>query len=276
MTSFQKPADDRAGGPGATGGPPGTAPAPTPAPDDAGPGRPGSGVPEGDSHAVTQAAMAEAFGGVRGMVETTVPGLVFVLVYTISSELRPSAIAALGVSLALGLSRLVTRGTLKHAFSGVFGVAIGVVFAMMTGNAKDFYLPGLLYGLGLALAYLLSTLAGLPLIGLILGPLFRENLSWRTRNPGRKKAYAKASYAWGFIFLAKSAILFPLYFWADPKEFGWVIVALKIPPLLLAVTLTYIFLKQAPPPIDVIAEMEAEEKAKEEREKQRQAAADRE
>ncbi len=270
MTSFEKPADDRAGGPGTTGaGPPGAAAAPAagPAPG-ADAGGDASDVPQGDSHAVTQAAMAEAFGGVRGMVETTVPGLVFVLVYTIGSEVRPSALAALAVALLLGFSRLVTRGTLKHAFSGVFGVAIGVAFAMMTGNAKDFYLPGLLYGLGLALAYILSTLAGMPLIGLILGPLFRENLSWRTRNPGRKKAYSKASYAWGLIFLTKSAILFPLYFWADPKEFGWVIVALKIPPLLLAVTLTYIFLKQAPPPIDVIAEMEAEE----EREKQRQAA----
>lgn len=276
MTSFEKPADDRAGGTGATGGTAasGSTSASGTAPSSAydAEGRTGSDVPQGDSHAVTQAAMAEAFGGVRGMVETTVPGLVFVLVYTIGSEIKPSALAALGVALLLGLSRLVTRGTLKHAFSGVFGVAIGVAFAMMTGNAKDFYLPGLLYGLGLALAYILSTLAGVPLIGLILGPLFRENLSWRTRNPGRKKAYAKASYAWGLIFLTKSAILFPLYFWADPKQFGWVIVALKIPPLLLAVTLTYIFLKQAPPPIDVIAEMEAEEKAEEEREKQRQAA----
>ncbi len=45
--------------------------------------------------------------------------------------------------------------------------------------------------------------------------MFKENLSWRTRNPGRKKAYAKASYAWGAILLAKCAILFPLYWWAD-------------------------------------------------------------
>ena len=44
--------------------------------------------------------------------------------------------------------RLVRKDTVKHAFSGVFGVAFGVVFAMMTGNAKDFYLPGMLYTLG--------------------------------------------------------------------------------------------------------------------------------
>ncbi|MDX3523381.1 DUF3159 domain-containing protein [Streptomyces scabiei] len=218
-----------------------------------------------DSRAVTEAALFEAFGGVRGMVETVLPGLLFVSIFTINKNLHFAALAALAVSVLLVVVRLVMRDTVKHAFSGVFGVAFGVVFAMMTGNAKDFYLPGMLYTLGLGLAYIITTLAGVPLIGLMLGPVFKENLSWRTRNPGRKKAYAKASYAWGAILLAKCAILFPLYWWADTTQLGWVLIALKIPPFLLAVWLTWIFLAKAPAPIDVFAEMEAEERAAEER-----------
>ncbi|MBO4255128.1 DUF3159 domain-containing protein [Streptomyces griseorubiginosus] len=218
-----------------------------------------------DARAVTEAALFEAFGGVRGMVETVLPGLLFVTIFTINKDLHWSAIAALAVSLLLVVVRLAMRTTVKHAFSGVFGVAFGVVFAMMTGNAKDFYLPGMLYTLGLALAYIVTTLCGVPLIGLILGPVFKENLSWRTRNPGRKKAYAKASWAWGLILLAKCAILFPLYWWANTAQLGWVLVALKIPPFLLAVWLTWVFLAKAPAPIDVFAEMEAEEQAEKER-----------
>nr|WP_241779913.1 DUF3159 domain-containing protein [Streptomyces natalensis] len=207
----------------------------------------------------------------RGTVETILPGLLFVAIYTVSKDLHVSAIAALAVSLVLTAVRLVRRDTLKHAFSGVFGVAFGVVFAMMTGNAKDFYLPSMLYTLGLALAYIATTLAGVPLLGLILGPVFKENLSWRTRNPGRKRAYAKSSWAWGLILLAKCAILFPLYWWANTAQLGWVLVALKLPPFLLALWLTWVFLTKAPPPIDVFAEMEAEE----EREKAQRAAAER-
>jgi hypothetical protein len=225
---------------------------------------------EQDVRAVTEAALFEAFGGLRGMIETVLPGLLFVSIFTINKNLHWSAIAALAVSLVLVVVRLVTRDTVKHAFSGVFGVAFGVVFAMMTGNAKDFYLPGMLYTLGLALAYIITALAGVPLIGLILGPVFKENLSWRTRNPGRKKAYTKASWAWGLILLAKCAILFPLYWWANTAQLGWVLVALKIPPFLLAVWLTWVFLAKAPAPIDVFAEMEAEEQA----EKDRKAAAE--
>ncbi|QIJ65185.1 DUF3159 domain-containing protein [Streptomyces sp. JB150] len=221
-----------------------------------------------DAKAVTEAALFEAFGGVRGTVETVLPGLLFVTIYTINKNLNLSAIAALGVALLLVAVRLVMRDTVKHAFSGVFGVAFGVAFAMMTGEARDFYLPGMLYTLGLALAYIITAIAGVPLIGLILGPVFKENLSWRTRNPGRKKAYTKASWAWGLILLAKCAILFPLYWWADVTQLGWVLVALKIPPFLLAVWLTWVFLAKAPPPIDVFAEMEAEEAAAEERKRE--------
>jgi hypothetical protein len=170
------------------------------------------------ARAVTEAALFEAFGGVRGMVETTVPGLVFVAIYTVDHDIKISAVASLALSVVMGAARLLRRDTLKHAFSGVFGVAFGAVFAMMSGNAKNFYLPGMLYTLGLAVAYIVTAAAKVPLLGLILGPIFKENLSWRTRNPGRLRAYTKASWAWGLILLAKSAILFPLYWWGNPPS----------------------------------------------------------
>lgn len=218
-----------------------------------------------ESRAVTEAALFEAFGGLRGMVETTVPGLVFVAIFTVDHDIKTSAIASLALAVLLGVARLTQKErTFKHAFSGVFGVAFGAVFAMMSGNAKNFYLPGMLYTLGLAVAYIVTAALRVPLIGLILGPIFRENLSWRKRNPGRLRAYTKASWAWGLILLVKSAILFPLYWWGDATQLGWVKVALGIPPFLLSVYLTWIFLVKAPPPIDVIAEMEAAEKAEQE------------
>lgn len=232
---------------------------------------------EAEVRAATEAALLDAFGGILGMVETTVPGLVFVVVYTVNHDIKSSALAALALSVALGVARLARKDTLKHAFSGVFGIAFGALFAMMSGNAKNFYLPGMLYTLGLGVAYVLSALAGFPLLGLILGPVFKENLSWRTRNPGRLRAYTKASWAWGLILLAKSAILFPLYWWGNATQLGWVKVALGIPPFLLSVYLTWIFLVKAPAPIDVIAEMEAaeqERKAEEERAEAEKASAE--
>jgi hypothetical protein len=223
----------------------------------------GPGTPEdaAASKAAADKALLEAFGGVWGMVDTTVPGLVFVALFTATRSIPVSAVSALALSLVLAVARLVRKQTLKHAFSGVFGIAFGAFFAVLSGNAKNFYLPGMLYTLGLAVAYVVSALARYPLIGVLLGPILRENLSWRTRNPGRFTAYTKSTWAWGLILLAKSAILFPLYWWGDATQLGWVKVALGIPPFLLSVYLTWIFLAKAPPPIDVIAEMEEREKA---------------
>lgn len=53
---------------------------------------------EAEAKAVTEAALSEAFGGVRGMVETVLPGLLFVTIFTINKNLHVSAIAALAVS----------------------------------------------------------------------------------------------------------------------------------------------------------------------------------
>ena len=49
---------------------------------------------EADAKAVTEAALFEAFGGIRGMVETVLPGLLFVTIFTINKDLHTSAIAA--------------------------------------------------------------------------------------------------------------------------------------------------------------------------------------
>ncbi len=226
----------------------------------------GSRAVTDEARAVTEAALFEAFGGLRGMVETTVPGLVFVAIYTIHHDITSSGIAALALSVLMGVARIAQRDTLKHAFSGIFGVAFGAVFAMMSGNAKNFYLPGMLYTLGLAIAYIVTAAARCPAArpdpraGLQGEPVLAHP------QPGRLRAYTKASWAWGLILLAKSAILFPLYWWGNATQLGWVKVALGIPPFLLSVYLTWIFLVKAPPPIDVIAEMEAEEQAAKERE----------
>ncbi|WP_265360756.1 DUF3159 domain-containing protein, partial [Streptomyces endophytica] len=65
---------------------------------------------------MTEAALFEAFGGVRGLVETVLPGLLFVAIFTVNKDLHVSAIAALAVSLVLAAVRLARRDTVKHAF----------------------------------------------------------------------------------------------------------------------------------------------------------------
>ncbi|RKE19130.1 DUF3159 domain-containing protein [Streptomyces sp. TLI_171] len=193
-----------------------------------------------------------AFGGVRGMVDITLPGLVYIITFNITHKVAASAWAALGLCAVLVVARLLRRETLKHAFSGVFGVAISAWFAMKTGKAEDFYLPGLLWSVGYCAALAVSALVRWPMIGLMLGPITGEMFTWRKQNPGRLAAYTKATWAWVVIMGLKPAILFPLYFTHNVNLLGWVKVALGIPPLLLAMYVTWQILLTAPPPIKAV------------------------
>ncbi|MFD0328659.1 DUF3159 domain-containing protein [Streptacidiphilus monticola] len=163
--------------------------------------------------AAVDTSLIDAFGGIRGMVDMTVPGLVFVVLYTITKSNALSAWSAVGVTVLLAVIRLTRRETLKHAFGGVLGVAIGAFIAMKSGKAQDFYLPSMIWGLCLGVAYAVSAIVRWPLIGVALGPVLGENFTWRTRNPGRMAAYTKATWVWVALFALRAAVLFPLY-WA--------------------------------------------------------------
>lgn len=191
----------------------------------------------------------QAFGGVRGMVDMTLPGLVFIVTYNITHQVPAAAWAALGLSGLFVVARLARRETVQHAFSGVFGVAIGAWISMKTGKAENFYLPGLLWSVGYCIGLAVSALVRWPMIGLMLGPITGEMFTWRKQNPGRLAAYTKATWAWVVIMGIKPVILFPLYFTHNVNLLGWLKVALGIPPMLLAMYVTWQILLKAPPPI---------------------------
>ncbi|PYC77102.1 DUF3159 domain-containing protein [Streptomyces tateyamensis] len=190
-----------------------------------------------------------AFGGVRGMIDITLPSLVFIVTFNLTHNVADAAWGALGLSAVLVVLRLLRRESLQHAFSGVFGVAIGAWISMKTGKAENFYLPGLLWNVGYCVALAISALVRWPLIGLSLGPVTGEMFTWRTQNPGRLAAYTKATWAWVVIMGLKPLILFPLYFTHNVNLLGWLKVALGIPPLVLAMYVTWRILLTAPPPI---------------------------
>jgi hypothetical protein len=205
---------------------------------------------EGAANAI-DTSLIEAFGGVRGMVEMTVPGLVFVVLYTITKNVSVSTWSAVAVTGLLVVWRLLRRETIKHAFGGVLGVGIGAFIALQSGKPQDFYLPSMIYGLALMVVYAVSAVVRWPLIGVMLGPVLGENMTWRKQNPGRLAAYTKATWVWVALFALRAAILFPLYWAGQVTWLGVAKIGLGVPPWLVAIYLSWLILSKAPPPIKV-------------------------
>jgi hypothetical protein len=153
----------------------------------------------------------EAVGGPLGIAESTLPFIVFTSVWALSGhDVKLGGIVAVGVTAVLAIARLLKRQTVQFALSGVVGVAFGAFVANRTGNAEDFFLPGILINAGSALAYLLSIVIRRPLLGLIVSTLTGEGSSWY-RDDERRRAYTRASWIWVGLFLFRLTIQLPLY-----------------------------------------------------------------
>jgi len=110
--------------------------------------------------------MLVGIGGWSGMVIAAVPTVVFVVVNALTG-LRIAIVSALasGVLLA-GYRRLRGRSTMQ-ALSGLAGVAIAAFIAYRTGQARGYFLFGIVTSFGYAGAFLITVVVRRPLFGLV-------------------------------------------------------------------------------------------------------------
>ena len=153
--------------------------------------------------------LLEQMGGVPGIIASTIPVAVFVVV-NIVSTLQPALIAALASGLAIAIWRIARKQPLQPAVSGHFGVGIAAFIAYRTGEARGFYLPGLIYSAVLGLAFLVSVLVRWPLAGVIWHGINGDGQSWR-RDPRLLRAYTWASLLWTLVFAARLVVQGLLY-----------------------------------------------------------------
>lgn len=186
-----------------------------------------------------------ALGGTRGLLDSGLPSIVFLIAYNVSHSLNKSAIISIALSIILAIARLVKRETLQHAVSGVIGVAFCALLARHTGKAADFYLPGLIINVIYGSIYSVANLIGWPIIGLLLGPILGENLAWR-KVPARKSAYRKAGWLWVALFASRLIVQYPLYKTNHLNWLGSARLIMGYPLFILVGWATWLILRKVP------------------------------
>ena len=151
----------------------------------------------------------EQLGGVSGMVASTIPVVVFVMVNSVTA-LTPAVVAAVAVAVGITIWRLVRREPLQPAVSGLFGVAFGAFVAYRTGEAKGYFLVGIWYSAVLCGIFTLSVLARWPLAGVIWHGVNGDGQSWRSERP-LLQAYSLATMLWAAVFAGRFVVQRWLY-----------------------------------------------------------------
>lgn len=206
-------------------------------------------------------SMQQALGGPRGVVEAVVPGLLFVVWFTVTRDLEQSLVVSIGAAALAVVARLVTRDSPAQAISGLVGVGLCALVAARTGEARDFYLPGLFINVGYASVYAISTIAfrsfrvpftswrtspgAWPVIGLLIGPLTGEGLAWR-RDPLRLRAYRQVTWMWVAMFVLRLAVQLPLYAAGMVGALGAARLAMGLPLFGLTAYLSWLVLRSVP------------------------------
>jgi hypothetical protein len=199
-------------------------------------------------HNQDKETVIKALGGKKGLIDSGLPAVVFLVTFNLRNNLREAIVAALSLSICLAIVRLAKKDTIQHSISGILGVLICAYFANRSGNASDFYIPKLLTNLAYGSAYLIANLVGWPLLGIVLGPLLGENFEWR-KNPERRKIYTRASWIWVAMFFSRIAVQYPIYRSGNVNLLGTVNLAMGYPLFFAAAYGSWLVIKTAPPVI---------------------------
>jgi len=192
-----------------------------------------------------QFSFEESIGGVRGLIESVLPVIVFTVAYSAYHSIPTASIAAVGVSVAALLLRIVTRMPVTPAISGLLGVAVGAGIAWYTGAAINFFLMSIVKNVALGLAFGLSALVGWPLVGVMLGMMLGEQFHWRTV-PARMRVYRQATWLWVGMSAVRLAFQVPLYLHDKVGGLGAASLPLGLPLFGVVLLLTWAIVRRVP------------------------------
>jgi Protein of unknown function (DUF3159) len=187
--------------------------------------------------------LERALGGWRGMIDSGLPSVVFVLVYMLNGRvLQPALLAALAAGAVILVLRLVRRQPLTQIFAGFAGVAISAYVSSRTGQARGFFLWGLIVNVAYGAAFLISLAVRWPLMGVVVGAFTGDPTGWR-KDTDLRRTFAAATWVWVFVFGSRILVQVPLYLAGWVGALGTAKILMGWPLFLFGAYVTYRLLK---------------------------------
>jgi len=185
-------------------------------------------------------------GGWRGVLESVLPSLAFVVLFTVTRDLVMSLVVSVGAAAAFTITRLVQRSTLSAALGGLIATAAAAALALWTGRGQDNFVPGLITNGVYGSVFLVSALVGWSLIGLAVGFLMNDGTRWRA-DRRKRRAFFWLAIAWAVLFFARLAVQLPFYLAGDVTTLGTLKLIMGLPLFAPLVAVTWLAVRAVYP-----------------------------
>ncbi|GAA3947385.1 DUF3159 domain-containing protein [Microbacterium soli] len=193
-----------------------------------------------DGDESTQKVVWGAMGGWRGILESVLPSLAFVVIFTVRPE---PLLLSLGVSVGLAavftLVRLLQKSPPSAAIGGLLAAGAAAGLALWTGRGADNFVPGLITNALYGTAMIVAALIGWSLIGLAVGFLMGEGTAWRG-DRRKRRVYFWLGIAWGALFLIRLSVQLPLYLADEVTLLGTLKLVMGLPLFAPMVAVTWL------------------------------------
>lgn len=173
-------------------------------------------------------SVADAIGGPRGIIESALPTLLFVVLFVSTRSVWIAAIAATAAVLVMLIARLIQRQSPSTVLGGLVGAALGAVLAIRSGEGSDFYWPGIVTNAVALLVLLISLFLRRPLVGLMVGLLDPRVKDW-AEDPDARRVYTRATLLFVLLYAAKLAVQVPLLLTGQVAALGAAKIAMGLP-----------------------------------------------
>ncbi|MGY1834966.1 DUF3159 domain-containing protein [Blastococcus sp. SYSU DS0510] len=227
--------------------------------------------PDAPASAFDREQLLAQLGGWRGMLDATLPTVSFIVANGIAG-LRTGIWAAVIAAVGVFVLRLARRQSVQQAFSGLIGVGIAVAIAANTGEARDFFVLGIVRSLVVGVVLLGSIPFRWPLVGVVaeflapshLGSMASHSLPWNRRSRGTEpeattpvtpdlrdapqlhwrrdprllRAYSWLTALWAASFFLRAGVQWVLYRADEVELLGTASVVLGLPLTAVVLVIT--------------------------------------
>ncbi|MGB7594270.1 MAG: DUF3159 domain-containing protein [Erysipelotrichaceae bacterium] len=172
-------------------------------------------------------------------LDAILPPILFILVKSFFG-LYGALIGSFLLSTGFAILRYFKKQTLAYALGGMIGTSLTVLYAFISANAANYFIPGIVSNLFVLLLSIFTLIIDKPLAAFVSHLTRGWKLEWFWRKD-IKPAYREVTWMWTAFFLMRSFIQITLFMQKSVDALVWANTLMGLPFTIAILVISYLY-----------------------------------